>query len=751
MDILKKLKIWHKLALIIILMGASLPVVIFYISKASELTLGLAVNEKVGTDYMLRLTDLLEYSIEYRDLYNQARAESATTPAAAERGTASKRTLDSIADLERKIKTAIEELTKTDILLANKLLENNGKTQQRLNNVKNIWSRLQGRPVSGEGEDHELLVKETLAYISDVGDKSQLILDPTLDTYYLMATVIYQGPSYLSDVGRLRVAAAHAAEDGKATALEAAELSKILGSMAVNRDGIAVGMASSFDWNDGTYGDKTLRGSMSGGVDRFVNDAASWEESVDAFVSGSGQKIDFLEKGENTLDDGFKFYRLALSNLDRLLIARVQDFKAETNTTYGAIIAGTIIAILISYIIARIITTQTLNITGTFAAVEAGDLKARCKVESGDELGIVARQLNQTLDKLGETVHRAEDLAAKQQAETGRLQADIQRFLKVVTGAAGGDFTVAADVDEGDIGVLADSFNVMVEDLSGLVSKVRESARQVAISTQEIQVSAGQMAKGAEDQALQVANTSSAIEEMAVSVRRVAENADSAANASQQTSSVAGEGGKTVEDSIQHMFAIRETVQEAAERIKALGESSVEIGEITKVINNIASRTNLLALNATIEAAKAGESGRGFAVVADEVRKLADQTTKAANDIAILIQGIQGDTADAVQAMENTTKDVAEGVKVAEKSGKSLERILQQVNHSKELIQEISMAAKQQAKASDGIVDAMTTINRISKQTAEGAQQTSIASRDLLKLSEGLRNAVMAFRLKEGS
>lgn len=345
-------------------------------------------------------------------------------------------------------------------------------------------------------------------------------------------------------------------------------------------------------------------------------------------------------------------------------------------------------------------------------------------------------------------MNRAEELAANQKAENLRIQADVQRFLSIVQLAASGDFTVEAAASDGDIGVLAKSFNLMVADLSLIISKVNESASRAAVSTQEIQVSSQQMARGAEDQAMQIANTSSAIEEMAVSIRRVAENADSAAGASQQAWSVASEGGQTVSESINHMFGIRDTVQDAAERIRALGESSLEIGEIVKVINNIASRTNLLALNATIEAAKAGESGRGFAVVADEVRKLADQSSKASNDIAILIQGIQSDTAEAVRAMENTTKDVAEGVHVAERSGKSLERIVTQVDHTKELISEITMAAKQQAKASDAIVESMSEINRIARQAALATSQTSEATRDLLSMSEDLRKAVLAFKLK---
>ena len=327
------------------------------------------------------------------------------------------------------------------------------------------------------------------------------------------------------------------------------------------------------------------------------------------------------------------------------------------------------------------------------------------------------------------------------------MQEDLNKMLEVVSMASKGNFTARSDVSEGQFGVLADSFNVMVDDLSSLISRVRTASNAVGSTTQEILVSTEQMAKGSESQALQIANTTAAIDEMAVSIQRVSENADGASDASKEASTVADQGGKVVRDTVIAMTKIRETVQDTSQKIKSLGESSLEIGEIVKVINSIANRTNLLALNATIEAAKAGEAGKGFAVVADEVRRLAEQASKASNDIGILIQGIQSETTLAVRSMESATQEVEGGVTLAENAGKALDQILEVVNHSSELIQEISLSAKQQAKASTGIVESMNSISQISKETAAGAQQANQASNDLMNTSEGLRESVQTFEL----
>ncbi len=732
------LRIWQKLALIVLLMGLFFPVVFYFIDKSDGLTTGLARNELVGAQYYRPASRLLHHAIEYRDTWRFA---GAIPDSGQERR---------LRELEPLVDEAFREVESADAKLSPRLVNNAGATTQLLAGIRTKWSALKGRTPKPGDESPDALVEEVIRLIGVVGDKSQLILDPELDTYYLMALTTYQGPRLFSDLGRLRTLSASVGNSERIDDASVLEMAALLGSIAVNGDGVRDGMAAGFKWNRDEE-DGTLDAALSSRVGAFAADLVSWRALVGSQISrheGTSPAQTF-ERGSATLRAAFDFHAASLEHLERLLRRRHDEYARATLTAYVAIVGGTILALLVSWAIARAITRQTSAIQETFAAVEGGDLAARCAIVTRDELGDVAKSLNGTLDKLRSTVLETERQARERLEEAERLQADVRRLQAIVARAAHGDFTVTAEAREAELRLLAESFNSMVNDLGAIIAKVNGAARQVAVSTQQIQASATQMARGAEDQAMQIANTSSAIEEMAVSIRRVAENADAAAGASAMASTVASDGGQTVQESMRHMFAIRDTVQEAAERIRALGESSLEIGEIVKVINNIANRTNLLALNATIEAAKAGESGRGFAVVADEVRKLADQTSKASNDIAIIVEGIQGDTQDAVRAMEAATRDVADGARVAEQSGKSLERIVQQVDHSKELISEISMAAKQQAIASDHIVESMTVINRIAKQTAAGTSQTSEATRDLLRMSEELRNGVLQFKLKE--
>ena len=370
--------------------------------------------------------------------------------------------------------------------------------------------------------------------------------------------------------------------------------------------------------------------------------------------------------------------------------------------------------------------------------IASGNYDEEMEMQRATEIGMVGQAMNTMLTDL-----------RKRRAEAEQLRADIAAMLQVASAAAEGDFTKEAQMSEGVVGILADSFNVMLENLSVLIQQVHESSLKVGQMNQDLMLSNEQMAKGAELQAMQITSTSSAIEEMTASIQGVAENADAAAQASRQALNTANQGGKTVLDAVEAMARIRETVQRTAQQIKALGESSLEISDIVKAINNIAGRTNLLALNATIEAAKAGEAGKGFAVVADEVRKLADQATKASNDIATLIQGIQSDMAVTISSMEKVTGEVEVGSKMAAQAGDALDQIVEMAHQSAELIQDISQAARQQARASSGIAEAMSQISQVSKETATGALQASQASSTMRTISEHLRNSVQTFKLKE--
>jgi twitching motility protein PilJ len=222
------------------------------------------------------------------------------------------------------------------------------------------------------------------------------------------------------------------------------------------------------------------------------------------------------------------------------------------------------------------------------------------------------------------------------------------------------------------------------------------------------------------------------------------------ATVAQQSLANAKQGSEAVQATIKGMSRIREQVQETAKRIKRLGESSQEIGEIVQLIDDIADRTSILALNASIQAAMAGEAGRGFAVVAEEVERLAERSSDATKRITNLVKTIQMGTNEAIAAMEESTHEVVEGSKLANQAGQALGEIESVSNRLADIIQSISLTAKQQARGSEALAKSMGNISDITQHTAAGIKQSAIAVNNLASLADELRSSVASFKLPSG-
>jgi methyl-accepting chemotaxis protein len=207
-------------------------------------------------------------------------------------------------------------------------------------------------------------------------------------------------------------------------------------------------------------------------------------------------------------------------------------------------------------------------------------------------------------------------------------------------------------------------------------------------------------------------------------------------------------GGEIVEETTQGMVRISQSVKDSASTIETLGKNSEQIGEIIKVISDIAEQTNLLALNAAIEAARAGEQGRGFAVVADEVRSLAEKTTTATKEIGDMIKKIQEETSSAVRSMQTGTKDVDNGVMLANQAGQSLKQIVEAIQNVTDMIMQIATAAEEQSATGGEVVSNIESVAGITQTTANNAEESSAYSQQLNIMASTLRGMAEEFKLR---
>jgi methyl-accepting chemotaxis protein len=327
----------------------------------------------------------------------------------------------------------------------------------------------------------------------------------------------------------------------------------------------------------------------------------------------------------------------------------------------------------------------------------------------------------------------------------------LRRMTKTAHLITDGDLSQRIEVKSDDeLGLLATSFNEMIESMRNVIFEVTDSASQLSSASQELTAGAQQsgaaaehstfiiqeLAEGADQQVRSVEDAKHSVMQMSAGAEQIAASAQSVSMMATQASEVADEGNQAIQKAVEQMNFISTTVNGSAQSIIELGDHASHIGEIVNTITGIASQTNLLALNAAIEAARAGEHGRGFAVVADEVRKLAEQSSRSAQEIAAYITTIQAGIEHAVRAMQVGTREVSTGINVVTVAGESFAQIQEAVHEVALQIQGVSAAVQQMSAGTEQVVKSIEEINTVSEQASASMQNVSASTEEQLASME---------------
>ena len=400
-----------------------------------------------------------------------------------------------------------------------------------------------------------------------------------------------------------------------------------------------------------------------------------------------------------------------------------------------SILLGLFIAIRLS----RGLTNQVSHIMGLFDEIGMGNFQARSDVVSNDELGVMATTLNAMLDNI--------TVLIQSQEERDNIQESIMKLLEDISALSDGDFTSRAEVTEDMTGAIADSFNAMADQFTDVISKVKVATESVDITSEEVARQTMGLAEKNIQQVEGVGIAVEAIERMVQSIREVAKNARQSASVSQKSRLNAQEGALAVDETSKAMVEIREQINETARSIKRLGESSLEIGNIVQIIDDIADRTSILALNASIQAAMAGDAGHGFAVVADEVQRLADSSSNSTKQIELLVKSIQTEIKDVTNRIDESIGKVVQGTKLADGAHDKLQEIEVVSNQLAELIEAITSATNSQVSMSETISRTMEDVGEVSRESSLSTQETATSMNVLIQTARELRSAVEVFQI----
>jgi methyl-accepting chemotaxis protein len=607
------------------------------------------------------------------------------------------------------------QITKADIAPPPaQMLTELGKADRLYGNIFGTKSQYQGTVSAakqvGKSDDPQAASRAyTLSVtqlIAHVGDKSNLILDPDLDSYYAMDVVVLRLPELL--VGMKEMQDAAAAYRDKPSHFQIIALGSAIKAFNLRSD--AVLAAANNAMNNNASGQ--TRKSLLAANQNFAASQAKMADLMSALSQPNADAtaiVSEMAAAETQMHAASNaLWQATAKELDRLLQVRIQGFDARRNGELKLISIVLLAACLIGFFISRAMTSSLGKIVTVMSRLRSGDTDVVVPFSTlKTEIGEVARALDVFKEAIAIAKNAKSELeqtvAAVQDENTRLNQSAHQQLLDM------------AEILEGQVGTIVDMLGITSEQLDS-ASKSLTEASQAA--TDEIRVAA--------DLVTTTESSMTAIrpgtQQLAASIAQVASEISHATNAT-------------------NMAASRSHV--ANERIAALMGAAERVGSIVGIIDEIASQTQLLALNATIEAARAGDAGRGFAVVASEVKLLANQTAKFTGDITAQINEIQTATQFAsdhitdmgkmITGISTTSTTISAAIEEQTASTSDISRSIDDIAAQSE------RAASSVSKAETAMVTASHSASEVAMASEHVRMQSDILRRDFAKFLAQLR------------
>jgi len=407
---------------------------------------------------------------------------------------------------------------------------------------------------------------------------------------------------------------------------------------------------------------------------------------------------------------------------------------------------GGLVTLLFGLFLMYSITKPTNNLTNVIQRLSEGEFDARAKITGSDEIAKLSSAFNELLDDRAVTLEKID-------VEHQELNHSVFSLLQAVADLSERDLTIRANVTEDATGPVADALNLLAEETSDTLKKVKSVALEVNETSQKVNthlMSVNELAMKEQKGALETT------EQMNVMLQKL----DSIASSAAETNTMADNAStstkrahESVTNTLSDMSNIRSTVQETGKRIKQLGERSEEISNVIDIINTIAERTTVLALNASMQAVKAGDAGKGFSVIAEEIQRLAESSRDSTSQISTLVNNIQQETNMTIDTMEKTIEQVIGGSTKAEDAAKQMQSALETTNELVEAVDNIATASLDQVSISKDLKIKAESILKSSQDTGQELLSLTGLSRNMSDYAQQLVASVNVFTLdkKENS
>ncbi len=672
----KSLTIAHKLTLMGLAFSVPIAMLLYFMIMGINSNIRFAELEIDGEQMLDPLSDLIIELFRHRRLSDRPSLELAETTGQIDRHfEALKSTREQVGDRLKITPEGLKAASMEDLLPEILIGQ---------------WQELRDRGAQMAQGDrrqrYDDLIQKLSRLATRIGDSSNLILDPDLDSYYLMDVSVVglpQAQARLNDIldlgNRVSQQPDLKTEDRFAFNSQAAAL------ISVDYPRMDVGLTTALREDANFYGlSASLQSTLPSLKQDYLDKLTQFSKTLDQF-SRSGTKAtapELLSQGSSLLTASQSLHKSISAELVKLLQQRIKSYQAQrlSYLLWSALAIGLAVAMI--YRISTSINRRLRHLIVIAEAIAAGDLTIPVPIDSTDEIG--------------------------------------QLML---------------------------SNRLMVDNLNTLISQMQESGIQVSSVATQLSATTKQQEATVQEQAQSTTYILESLGQVSTLTDQLANSMDDVLRLSAATATAAEKGQIDLSHMSQSMAVMDKASGSISSRLQTINEKAENITSVVTTITKVADQTNLLSLNASIEAEKAGEYGRGFAVVAREIRRLADQTAVATLEIERMVKEMQSAVTAGVMEMDNFIAKVSHSVTDVEKIGGQLDQITNQVQTITANYEGVNQTMRQQADSSHQVTESMTNLDEGMRQTTEALRDTYGAIAQLTDAAGGLRKQISRFKV----
>lgn len=690
---LNKLKFLGKFMLIANVLGIAAVILVFALFKQLNDQIEFNEKETYGIRYIQAIQLLYEDVLMY-NLYSFLVISG------------DKNIQQKVVTVEKNIDEKFRNIEKVDAELKDSLNKEGSSITNKIEQLKRSWKEIKEQ--KNIELHNDFLIQILNLYRNEIANNSNLILDPDIDTYYLMDSVVFRIPTLTKELNLLQYYLEQFKGGQQLTLEQKIQMISIVKGIESYitdiGDNYNTQVVNTYDMNKFSVIEPQVQK-----LDEVTKNVIALVNNDFLLSTTSPQEVsNYMNLINKNIQFAHKLHASNITVLNELIDIRIDQYKNIKNISIMAILIFSVIALYLCIAFYLSVKQAVNGIQQVAKKIEKGDLTAKATVTSNDEFATI----NQSFNNI------------------------VESFRDIIC-----------------------SNQKMIQELASNSNKLLNHSQRTSEITNEVTNQLHEFAIGMNHQVDGAQESSKSVEDMSITIQHIAEFTNQVSRASLESTQKSEVGNKLIQEVEGQIQSIQQSFEVASNTIQFLEKRSKDINDIVEFIERISHQTNLLALNASIESARAGEHGKGFAVVAQEVRKLAEMSAQSSKKISELIEEVQLETEKAVRVMNAGSREVLAGIQIVDRAGKSFleilvstEKVSMQTNEINNEIQHLSASSEEitstvEEMSSIALSSANNTnhLLQFANTQLEEMRQISLSIEVLNKLSKELEDHVKRF------